>query len=100
MQRPGNTVAHALVSVSRTLDLFEVSKEIELLVNKMEQSQYDRIVGYLRTDSFPSSMTKNEKDSLRRKAKHFVVKDGLLFYRDKKKATDLQVLEYALTILF
>ena len=36
----------------------------------MEQVQYDRIVSYLRTGSFPSSMTKNEKDSLRRKAKN------------------------------
>ena len=66
----------------------EVAKEFELLANKMEQAQYDRIVGYLRTGSFPSSMTKNEKDSLRRKSKNFVVKDGLLFYRDKKKSAD------------
>ena len=72
----------------------EVAKEFELLANKMEQAQYDRIVGYLRTGSFPSSITKNEKDSLRRKSKNFknfVVKDGLLFYKDKKKSADLQV---------
>ena len=56
----------------------------------MEQVQYDRIVSYLRTGSFPS---KNEKDFLRRKTKNFVVKDGLLFYSDKKKAADLQVLK-------
>ena len=37
----------------------EVAKEFELLANKMEQAQYDRIVGYLRTGSYPSSMTKN-----------------------------------------
>ena len=82
--------------VGRTLSCFEVAKEFELLANKMEQRQYDRIVGYLRTGSFPSSMTKNEKDSLRRKAKNFVVKDGLLYYRDKRKAADLQVLKHAL----
>ena len=52
----------------------------------MEQAQYDRIVGYLRTGIFPSFITKNEKDSLSRKPKNkFVVKDGLLFYRDEKK---------------
>ena len=54
----------------------------------MEQVQYDRIVSYLRTGSFPS---KNEKDFFGRKTKNFVVKDGWLFYSDKKKATDLQV---------
>ena len=86
MQRSGNTVAHALVGRSAA------AKEFELLVNQMEQRQYDRIVGYLRTGSFPSSMT---KDSLRRKAKNFVVKDGLLYYRDKK-AADLQALKHAL----
>ena len=45
---------------------------MELASNKMEQVQYDGIVSYLRTGSFPSSMTKNEKDSLRRKAKNFL----------------------------
>ena len=56
----------------------------------MEQVKYDRIVRYSRTGSFPS---KSEKDFLRRKTKNFVVKDGLLFYSDKKKAADLQVLK-------
>ena len=70
----------------------QLVRGLELLANKMEQGQYDRIVGYLRTGSFPSSMTKNEKDSLRRKTKNFAVKDGLLYYRDKTKAEDLQVL--------
>ena len=56
----------------------------------MEQVQYDRIVNYLRTGRFPS---KNEKDFLRRKMKNLVVKDGLLFYSDKKKAANLQVLK-------
>ena len=73
---------------------------MELASNKMEQVQYDGIVSYLRTGSFPSSMTKNEKDSLRRKAKNFLVKDGLLFYRDKKKAADLQVLNRASFLFF
>ena len=46
----------------------EVANGLKLASNKMEQVQYDRIVSYLRIGSFPSSMTKNEKDSLRRKA--------------------------------
>ena len=46
----------------------EVANELELASNKMEQVQYNRIVSYLRTDSSHSSMTKNEIDSLRRKA--------------------------------
>lgn len=72
---------------------------MELASKKMEQVQYDKIVSYLRTGNFPSSMTKNEKDSLRRKAKNFVVKDGLLFYRDQKKAADLLVLKHAVSFL-
>ena len=56
----------------------------------MEQVQYDRIVSYLHTGSFPS---KNKKRFLRRKTKNFVIKDGLLFYSDKKKAADFQVLK-------
>ena len=55
----------------------------------MEQVQYDRIVSYLRTGSFPSK----NKRFLRRKTKNFVIKDGLLFYSDKKKAADFQVLK-------
>ena len=58
-----------------------MAKELELLANTMEQAQYDRIVGYLRTGKCLSSMTKNENDSLRR-----IEKNGLIFYRDKKKA--------------
>ena len=49
-----------------------------------------RIVSYLRTGSFPS---KNKKDFLRRKMKNSVIKDGLLFYSDKKKAAGFQVLK-------
>ena len=56
----------------------------------MEQREYEKIFKYLQSGSFPS-LTRNEKDSLRRKAKNFVVKDGLLYYRDRKKNCDLQV---------
>ena len=58
-----------------------MAKELKLLANTIEQDQYDRTVGYLRTGNFFSSTTKNEKDSLRR-----IEKNGLIFYRDKKKA--------------
>ena len=46
------------------------AKKLVLASNKMEQVQYDKIVNYLRTGRFPSPMAKNEKDSLRRKAKN------------------------------
>ena len=41
----------------------------------MEQSEYDLIYGYIREGKFPNTFTKNKKDSLRRKSKHFVVKE-------------------------
>ena len=47
----------------------------------------------LMATTYSSSTFMNEKDFLRRKTKNFVVKDGLLFYSDKKKAADLQVLK-------
>ena len=34
---------------------------------------------------------KNQKDSLRRKSKNYLEKSGLLYFRDGKKGTDLQV---------
>ena len=57
----------------------------------MEQKEYDRIVGYHKTKTLPAALTKNQRDSFRRKCKHFVLKEGLLYYRDVKKEVDLQV---------
>ena len=56
----------------------------------MELVEYNRLLTYLRTGSLPSLLTKNERDSLRIKAKNFIANGGLLFYRDKKKTADLQ----------
>ena len=58
----------------------------------MEQSLYDRLYNFCRGGALPSHLTqKKEKDSLRRKGKNFLVKDGLLFYREKRRNVDLQV---------
>ena len=57
----------------------------------MEQKQYDDLFSYIRTKEFPTGYSKTQKDSLRRKSKSFIIKDGLLFFRDKKKNADLQV---------
>ena len=58
----------------------------------MEQGLYDLLFAYLRDKNLPPDLSKNKKDSLRRKAKSFVLKnDGLLYFRDKKRETDLQV---------
>ena len=58
----------------------------------MEQSQYDQIYNYIRSGELPSNRSKNEKDCLRRKSKTFCIKNGLLFYREKKRNVDLQVI--------
>ena len=60
----------------------------------MNQGEYDRIFAYLHTGKASSDLTKNERDSLRRKCKKFVVKDGLVYFRDKKTNRDLQVCNY------
>ena len=40
---------------------------------------------YVRTGKFPNELSKNMRNSLRRKAEKFLVRDGLLFYRDTKR---------------
>jgi hypothetical protein len=37
-------------------------------------------------------LTKNQKDSLRRKCRSFIIKDDALFFRDVKKGADFKVL--------
>ena len=56
----------------------------------MEQKKYDDLFSYVRKKNFPAEFTKIQRDNLRRKSKSFVIKDGLLFFRDKKNV-DLQV---------
>ena len=58
---------------------------------KMDQKEYDRICDYLATKRLPD-LSKDLKDALRRKCKNFLMKDGLLHYRNGKKGLDLQVL--------
>ena len=62
------------------------------VLSNMEQVEHDLLYGYIREGNFPDNITKNKKDSLRRKSKSFVMKDdGLLYFRDKKKNLDLKV---------
>ena len=56
----------------------------------MEQKKYDDLFSYVRKKNFPADFTKIQRDNLRRKSKSLVIKDGLLFFRDKKNV-DLQV---------
>ena len=44
-----------------------------------------------RTSCCMTGLTKNKKDSLRRKSKSFVVNDGLLYNQDGKRNVDLHV---------
>ena len=56
----------------------------------MERQEYDTLVDYLTTNTFPSGYTKNEKDILRRKSKTYRLNaDGKLYYI--KKGLELQV---------
>ncbi|KAL5503548.1 hypothetical protein EMCRGX_G010513 [Ephydatia muelleri] len=49
----------------------------------MEQSEYDTLLAFCCDCKYPPECSKNEKDCIRRRAKNFLVKEGLLFYRDK-----------------
>eukprot|EP00731_Ephydatia_muelleri_P008396 Em0004g734a len=70
---PGNSVAHAQCSID--------SSWFSLL--SMEQSEYDTLLAFCCDCKYPPECSKNEKDCIRRRAKNFIVKEGLLFYRDK-----------------
>ena len=47
----------------------------------MDQQEYDRLFLYLRSAELPSGFTKNQKDSLKRKSKSFII--------DAKKGVEL-----------
>eukprot|EP00731_Ephydatia_muelleri_P031300 Em0022g814a len=49
----------------------------------MEQSEYDTLLAFCCDCKYPPECSKNEKDCIRRRAKNFIVKEGLLFHRDK-----------------
>ena len=57
----------------------------------MEDNLYRSMVAYLRGGGFPDGMSKNEKDSLRRKSKRMLEKDGELLIRDSKTNVLLKV---------
>ena len=52
----------------------------------MEEEDYGSIKSYLCSGEFPVNLSKRDKDSLRRKCKKFVVKDGsgLLYHCTSK----------------
>eukprot|EP00731_Ephydatia_muelleri_P018169 Em0011g209a len=49
----------------------------------MEQSEYDTLLAFCCDCKYPPECSKNEKDCIRRRAKNFIVKEGLFFYRDQ-----------------
>ena len=51
----------------------------------MEAKEYNEIYNVVADQNFPEGITKNQKDVLRNKAKKFVIRDGLLYYCDKKR---------------
>ena len=51
----------------------------------MEVKEYDEIYNVVAEQNYPDGITKNQKDALRNKAKKFAIRDGLLYYCDKKR---------------
>jgi len=66
----------------------------------MNQEQYDVLLSYLRTAKLPSTLTKNEKDSFRRKWRAFWWRmDCCSYHRDGKSNVDQQVW-YAINTIY
>ena len=57
----------------------------------MNDEEYNNLIDLIVRGLYPQGMDKIRKDGLRRKSKRFLVKDGLLFYYDKKRNTGLLV---------
>ena len=57
----------------------------------MELDLYDQLHNLCCSGAFPSDLTKTARDSLRRKGKNFLVRNDLLYYKDKKRNVDLRV---------
>ena len=57
----------------------------------MEQEEYDNLMAYCCNGTVPNLSTKNSKDSFRKKAKKFVVKEGSLYFKGKSDI-DLKVI--------
>ena len=51
----------------------------------LEQSEYDTLLAFFCDCKYPPECSKNEKDCIQRSTKNFIMKEGLLFYRDKHK---------------
>ena len=51
----------------------------------MEVKEYDEIYNVVADQKYPDCITKNQKDALCNKAKKFAIRDGLLYYCDKKR---------------
>ena len=51
----------------------------------MEVKEYDEIYNVVADQNYQDGITKNQKDALRNKAKKFAIRDGLLYYCDKKR---------------
>ncbi|KAL5518218.1 hypothetical protein EMCRGX_G003909 [Ephydatia muelleri] len=56
----------------------------------MDQTEYGVLLAFCCNRIYPPLYNKNERDCLRKRAKSFVVKEGVLFYRDKEGG-DFQV---------
>ena len=58
----------------------------------MEPLQYDTLFSYLTNGKFPSNVSrKNDKDTLRRKAKHFAIKNDVMYFKHQKNNKECQV---------
>ncbi len=55
----------------------------------MDQQEYDLLYEYIRRKEFPTTISKNKRDSL---SKQFeVMEDGLLYFKDKNNNNKLKV---------
>ena len=81
---PGNTVARKYCR-AHALSFAHVFR------GDMDQTEYGVLLAFCCNRIYPPLYNKNERDCLQRRAKSFVVKEGVLFYRDKEGG-DFQVI--------
>ena len=59
--------------------------------DEAESIKYKEVFNYLSGYEYPSSATKAEKGSIRKRAKKFTIANGLLHYKDQTKDGQLQL---------
>jgi len=56
----------------------------------MEPQQYNTLIDFLDSESYPDQYTNKQKQQLQKAAKYFINNNGILFHKSEQDSTQLQ----------